>query len=180
MRLILPGRRQERPAPSRVAPVAYRDAVELYARKSGRHADIVWVDAIGCWQIRFTLRSADPVLGLVQSGRSAEQVETVELTKPGFITSLKTGQPMPYNVPMELDDLGVEGLKEWLEVNDTWSGRGKFNSLEEAARKTREANEANRDKQKADAKDDAIQFGREVRRQVCDVPLLPVGIDLNT
>lgn len=158
----------------RIAPVEYRDAVELYAREFGRHADIVWIPEIRTWQVRFTLMPDDPLGGL----EGEERFETVELVRPGTRPHPRTGQPMPYMAPIELEELGVSGLLEYLRKGNTWSGRGEYRSQAEAERKIEEANRERSERRAREARQTAIDRAQEERRLITGQPQVPVGIDL--
>ncbi|GEM_PF-2729007 len=158
----------------RRAPLEFQDAVELHFRKSGRHANIVWIPEPVCqWQIRITLRSDDPVLAAWKSGELDEEpVETVEVTYYDDGLGLYVGY--------ELDELGVSGLTEMLEKGDTWSGQGRFGSIQDAltwqVRNQRDTQERLRNAMR----DEAMAVGRAVRKRVTGEPVLPVGIDLSS
>ena len=158
----------------RRAPLEFQDAVELHFRKSGRHANVVWIPEPVCqWQIRITLRSADPVLAAWKAGELEEEpVETVEI--------MYYDEGLGLYVGYELDELGVSGLTEMLEKGDTWSGQGRFSSIQDAltwqVKNQRDTHERLRNAMR----DEAMAVGRAVRKRVSGEPVLPVGIDLST
>lgn len=159
---------QVRPQPP--APVA--DAAERWARKHGRHARIEWVSRMHCFVVRLELRPNDPLLGAWRAGQIGGEKPTEDV----FLHEWDTERGR--YVALNLDDLGATGLTRLLEMGDTWSGRGEFKSLYHAflaARKSqREANE----KTYKHRKQNAIDRGREVRRQVLGIPFERVGVDL--
>lgn len=163
------GARQERRAPHE-----FSDAVELHFRKSGRHANIVWIPEPVCqWQIRITLRPDDPVLAAWRAGELEEEpVETVEITFYDEEAGLYVGR--------ELDELGVSGLTEMLEKGDMWSGQGRFGSIQDALTWQVENQRNTQERLRNAMRDEAMAVGRAVRKRVTGEPILPVGIDLST
>jgi len=158
----------------RRAPLEFQDAVELHFRKSGRHATIVWIPEPVCqWQIRITLRPDDPALAAWQAGEAEEEpVETVEITFYDEDLGLYVGY--------ELDELGVSGLTEMLEKGDTWSGQGRFSSIQDALTWQVENQRSTQERLRNAMRDEAMAVGRDVRKRVTGEPILPVGIDLST
>lgn len=165
------------------APVEFADEAELFARQSGRHATMRFVPighGVGCWMVRLTLHPNDPVLGLHQRGEVAEEpMEDVWLHRP-----LDPGErpllPWYGFIPLRLEDLGVSGLREFLEKGNTWSGRGKFRSLEDAVRQAREQDAKAREKQRNDARENAGARARDTRRSRLKIPFVSVAIDLRS
>ena len=158
----------------RTAPYEFQDAVELHFRKSGRHARIVWIPEPVCqWQIRISLMPDDPVLAAWKAGELEEEpVETVEVTYYDEKVGLYVGY--------ELDELGVSGLVEMLEKGDTWSGQGRFSSIQDALTYQVETQRNTQERLRQAMRDEALAVGRDVRKRVTGEPFLPVGIDLST
>ena len=176
----------------RLAPVEYRDAVALYARQHGGGGDIIWMGApVNCWRVQLTLKPDDPRL----KGKDDEVYETVDLqqyvhpdpTHPAYPRSdpklldklrrhPRNNRLMPGYVAFELDELGVSGVTEMLERGSLFSGRGEFQSAEEAMRvimdRRRGVLAENRQRQR----DETGALARDVRRRVLKIPFLPVGI----
>lgn len=155
-------------------PVEIADVVEKWARKYGRHARITFIEAVEppIPQVRITPRANDPVAEKVQTGELPPEAaeETVELMRP----DPEGGGYTPYR----LEELGASGVLRILQKTNTWSGRGEFDSLEEAGEEARKRNQQNRRDAYEDGKDETLAAGRSVRRQALGIPLKEVGIDL--
>lgn len=189
---------------TRVAPVEFRDAVEMFARRFGAHGDVVWVPdqvvrfegaeiraSVACWQVRFTLLHGDPRL----KGREDTLFETVELhywvdprdrkwaVEPKVLDRLRRdhrNRRRPGYVAYDLDELGVEGLITLLEKGSTLSGRGEFRSAVHAATVMRERHRDQMERTRRQMQDTAGYKAEDVRRQVFKIPYLGVGIELRT
>lgn len=163
------------------APVEYADAVEMYARKSGRHAKLVFVPPpVNCWVVQFTLKANDPTLAGFQAGKLEDEPnEPVYIWRESnALESYKAGRR--HFVGYKLDELGVTGLLAFLEKTDTFSGRGQYASHTEAAKDQLDKGERAREKAESDAREGARQLAEDARRQINKIPFLPVGIDLTT
>ena len=156
-------------------PVEMADEVELWARQSGRHAKIEFrptmikdgrVEA-GCWVVRISLKSNDSRMGLYQRGQVAE-----EPTEDVWLHVVDNTSPTGYRA-FDLSQLGVSGLRQFLEQGDTWSGRGEFRSLDDQARIAMEANAKMREKHREYEKEENRHEQRENRRKYLHIPLLP-------
>lgn len=183
------------------APPEIREAVELYARKGGRHATVHFAPLVG-WFVRFTLRANDPRLRAYREGRSAEpgyEEAYFHVKNPfeGRVMSIREvkadrrfrSAPLidwhagrryrqaPY-LQLDILQLGVTGVLRFLEREDTWSGRGEFSSLTEATEwaleRNREGSEALRRHSEQRAADRAL----EERRRLLGTPFVSVGTDL--
>jgi len=171
------GGKQELPRP----PIEIADEVELYARESGRHAKLHFVPHSGSsiggtWLARFTLKVDDKRNVIYQEGRTEKPLtEDVWFHKPNP-RSKEQGQPT--YIQYKLEDLGVSGVRQFLERGNTWSGRGEFYSLEEQAQKAIKANEEMRGKHRAEQKELSRYEQREKRRSRLGIPILPVGVEL--
>lgn len=168
--------RQECPAPQDFA-----DAVELYARRYGRHGTLKFVPwPLNCWVIEFTLMPNDPAR-LAMQGQKVEDdiVEPVYLLRPSTPaeTSKRGG---PHEVGYKLDELGVSGMIELLERTNTFSGRGQYASQKEALKDQADKGTEARAKIAETAREEAVEVGMARRRQVFDIPYLTVDIDLKT
>lgn len=175
-----------RSGPGRPAPAEFRDAVELHARKSGAHADIVWVpEPVNMWQVRITLKPNDP------RRRGDSGVETVELHE--WLSAEEWRTKDPRSAPRdaggriragyrsyELDELGVSGVVEILEKGSLTSGRGQFDSALEAANHVQERHKTSQERTRRSKRDDAKHTFLDQRRRVLKIPFLPVGIELNS
>lgn len=163
----LRGRREPGPIPVEIA-----DAVELWARGSGRHATIVWIDAVTppIAQVRITLRANDPRLEAWREGLTDEEpVETVELVEWDERKNAYVGIP--------LSDLGATGVTEMLQKGDTWSGSGEFDSLQEAIVAARERKKAETERLRQFHRGEALSRLEETSRYHLDIPQVP-GADV--
>lgn len=152
-------------------PWEIREEVEKYARESGRTATMHFAPGAG-WFARFSLKPNDKRMLLYQQGLAPEPpTEDVWFNEP------IEGRPGHYR-PLDIIQMGPSGVREFLERGNTWSGRGQYQSLEDALRQTREANQQEREKAKAEAQDRAKMVGRDVRRSRMNIPFVGVGIDL--
>lgn len=173
------------------APPEFQDAVELWARKSGRHARLTFVPTEfqegrtvnGTWLVRIDLRENDPRLSLYQDGKMPEKpTEDVWIhrsnPKEGKIKPNTHGRREQPFIPISIQQLGVSGLIGFLEKGDTWSGRGKYSSLEDQLQKVRKQNRERRHAFREQMKLENRMEQAQKRRQVLGIPLVPVGIDL--
>lgn len=157
-------------------PPDIHEAVELWARKYGRHGRVVRIDHFEppLYQVRLTPRSGDPRKKQVQEGLipKEEAEETVEL-------HYWDEEKRKY-VPYRLEELGASGVRRILEKGNTWSGRGEFDSVEEAVEHTQREREKAQRKLHKDRKDDIKHAASGVtRRRVLDVPAIRAGMDLS-
>lgn len=161
-------------------PPEFADAVELYARKTGRHGKLKFVPfPLNCWVVEITRRVDDPMMAAVQSQRVEEASEPVYLWRDSNpVETAKAGRQ--HYVGYKLDELGVTGLIEFLEKTNTLSGRGQYNSHAEAARDQAYKGEKAREKIVNDKRENVRDMAEEFRRQINKIPLLGVGIDLQT
>ncbi len=175
----------------RVAPVEFRDAVESWARQYSGHGDVVWVDnPINCWAVRLSLMPGDPRLKHPDEGTHFEQTLLHEWVDPRRDPSHpkkdrlrrheRTNRLMPGYVAYDLDEIGIQGLVNMLEKGSLLSGRGEFKSPLAALQYTRNQHRKQREADFAAARDNAIQKAKAVRRRIQGLPLVSVGIDLNT
>ena len=157
----------------RRAPVEFMDAVELHFRKSGRHANLVWIAEPICqWQIRVTMRPNDPALKAWQAGDvDTEPVETVEITYFDEDAGLYIGY--------ELDELGVSGLIAMLDRGNMHSGTGQVHSLQDAMTKQVEAQREHREKLRKYIHGEVEAAARSLTHIIKKEPYLTVGIDFN-
>lgn len=153
-------------------PTEMQDEVEKWARQSGRHATVVWKPPpLACFAVEIDLRPSDERLKAWQEGDLEE--------KPKELVYLHRwdGEEGRYE-PIHLHELGTQGLLTHLRRGDTWSGRGKFDSIQEAVQHSIQSWKDRKEKMRERARDRAIQKGLSVRRQVCGIPFEKVGIDL--
>jgi hypothetical protein len=157
-------------------PPEFADAVETYARRSGRHGTLKFVPVLRCWVVQLSLKATDPALAGWQAGKLDEQpMEPVYLWRePTPVERLKGAKGF---VGYNLDELGVTGLIEFLEKTDTFSGRGQYASHTEAAADQAYKGEKAREKLQNDAREHARDVAEDRRRQINAIPFLPVGID---
>jgi hypothetical protein len=152
------------------APWDIAEEVELFARESGRTATLHYIPGSG-WFARFSLRTNDPRMRLYQEGH-AEAPPTEDVwfhrPKPG-------GRPGDF-IMLDIEQMGRSGVRTFLERGNTWSGRGEFDSVEDAARKAMEANRREREKLRADARENNRYAQREKRRWRFKIPFLRGGL----
>ena len=170
------GGRNELPRP----PAEIAEEVELFARRSGRHAtlhfiplDLTRPSRGGTWVVDFELRSADKRLLLYQESR-AESVPTERVWLHVPDSESRTGYR-----PLNIHELGAGGVKQFLERGDTWSGRGEFLSIEEQARKAMEANRQVARNVKQEQREASRNMAEDTRRRRLKIPFLPIEIDLS-
>ncbi len=163
------------------APGAFQDVVELWARESGRHARMHFAPS-GTWFVRISLKTDDPRLRLYQMGLADEPMgEDVWLHLPNpregkVIGNVRQG---PF-IPIDLEQLGVTGLREFLDKGNTWSGRGEYLSLVDQRLRVNETNEEARLKNRAFQKEESRNEMRQSRRFRLGIPTVAVAIDLIT
>jgi len=181
-------------------PWELQDTVELYARESGRHAKLHLIPG-GGYFARLTLRDSDKRLSLVQSGKTEELHEDVWFNVPNpnqvdgvslaqlksmglpFLwpmISMVNGRCRQNYLPLDVRAMGVEGIKEFLERGNMWSGRGEFNSPEEQLRKAREWKKDEQAKFKAFHNDENRMEQRSKRRWRFKIPFVPVLKDIGS
>lgn len=168
-RIITMGGRSELPT----APYEIQEEVEKYARESGRTAKLHYIPNVG-WMARFSLRPNDKRMVLWQEGRAPEPpTEDVFFHRPH---PEKRGE----FIPMDIRQMGASGVRRFLERGNMWSGRGVHNSPVEARRKARDRNEADRQKLRREAKEEARDMVKDTRRSRLKIPYHTVGIDLQS
>ena len=173
----------------RRAPVEFRDEAELFARKHGGHGDVVWMPApVNCWQVRLSLPLNDPRLRDPDEGTHFESVELHEFVDPRrepthpHLDMLRrhhrTNAVMPGYIRIELDELGVSGMREILEKGSLLSGRGEFNDSMAATKAVMEGNRKTKAHNKHQQREHAIERIKHNRRAVLGIPQIVAGIDL--
>lgn len=175
MSVRLAALRQEYPR----APWEIQDEVELWARERGRTATLHMAPNM-TWFVRLSLRVDDPRMKLFREGLAdAPPTEDVWLHIPNphdgkIVNGVRQG---PY-IPLDIYHLGASGVREFLEQGDTWSGRGRYQSLVDQLNKTRAANAEARANFRQEMKEENRHEQRQKRRFRLKIPFLPVGIDL--
>lgn len=163
-------------------PLEVAEAVEMWARSHGRHATMEYVPPLRCWSVNLTLKPGDPALRRYQEGKAEEEpkegVLLIEWDAASGAPNPVTGAPAGAYRAVDLEEYGASGVVELLEKGNTWSGRGEFESLQEAVTAAASRNREQREKIKARQKEWARQFAGDVRRQYQGIPFLRVGIDL--
>lgn len=172
------------------APVELADAVEVYARNYGRSATLHFFPTqlqgmrvlSGTWVVRFALRVNDTRMALYRDGKVEEPpTEDVWIHVPnpraGRPTTVR-GEREPDYLPIDILQMGVSGLREFLEKGNTWSGRGEFASIEQHLQVVREGNVEGLEKNRAQAKETARFQQREKRRFRFKIPFVGVSVDL--
>tara|TARA_R110002074_G_scaffold11903_2_gene44243 strand:+ start:16361 stop:16717 length:357 start_codon:yes stop_codon:yes gene_type:complete len=90
----------------------------------------------------------------------------------------RTNAVTPGYIPLELDEIGVSGLRELLEKGSLMSGRGEYESSEAATKAVVSQHRMLRETTEADQRDNARQRMKYGRRRALGIPMIPVGIDL--
>jgi hypothetical protein len=161
-------------------PVEIADEVELYARQSDRHATLHFIPLVtlgnrviaGTWMARFTLRSDDKRILLYQEGKIDEPP-----TEDVWFHVADPESPNGFR-PLDILQMGVTGVREFLDRGNLLSGRGEFTSLEDQLLHSREHNRQVRTKHRAEQKALNRLAVRDKRRWWLKIPFLRVGIDL--
>lgn len=155
-------------------PVEIQDAVEKWARRWGRHGRVVYIDHFDPpWpQVRLTPVSDDPQMERVQKGKLPieEAEETVELIE--WDPKAEAYRPIP------LEQLGASGVVRLLQKGNTWSGRGEYDSLQEAVVAAREEQKREQEQFEEDLKDAVKESARGSRRRVLDLPFMRMPKDV--
>lgn len=174
--------------------------MELYARRHGRQGTLHFFLG-GGWFATLSLRVNDKRMKLYQEGRAEEPpVEKVwfHIDNPGgtdrgvtlaelraldepllwACIAMDNGRCRQRFLPLDITQMGAEGVKRFLERGNMWSGRGEYDSLEEQLQDSRERSKAATEKHRQDQKEANRHEQREKRRQRFKIPFLPVGIDL--
>lgn len=163
------------------APVEFRDAVEMWARNHGRHADLEFIAPIATWQVRLSPMANDPRLELYKQGKVPyeELWECVQLTQPVTAEDRAKHPNLkgPYR-PMNLSEMGVDGLIALLDKGNMWTKRGEFNSIQEALCAARERQVREQEKMRRTLSETVRDIALDVRRRIHEIPFLRVGIDL--
>lgn len=187
---------RQRPQTPRPPPEIATE-VELWARQRGRSARMQWVPTLlfgttavrHVWVIHLELRPNDPKMLAFKEGRAekppTEQVwlHVPNLDKDGRSLEGKEipntmGLREPKMIGVDINALGAAGVREFLERDDTWSGRGEHGSLMESLQATREHNADVRRKVKAEAREENRQALKEERRRWLGIPQIVAGISL--
>lgn len=168
----------------RPVPLEYAEAVETWAREHGGHAKLRWLPTpMNCWAVVLSFKLGDPRQGGPEDGEpvllhewwTAKQWQQ---RKPRMARRHhRTNQIMPGNYAFELDELGVDGLRKWLDRGNILSGRGEFQSVEHAGQVQQEQHEKLNESRYRAAKSNARDLAKDVRRQVLKIPFIGVGIE---
>lgn len=149
-----------------VCPYEIRDAIEMYGRKNNRSASVHFVPG-GGWFARFSLRPNDPRMVLFQQGKAAEPpTEDVWFHVPD-----PNGRTGDYS-PLDICEMGPQGVMEFLDRGNTWSGRGEALSPMDALRQNLETKEERRVQLRQRMKEENRFQQRERRRSLLKIPVL--------
>ncbi len=183
------------------APIEIQEAAEKWARKNDRSATMCFAPLAG-WFVRLSLKPNDKRWLAYREGRAEEpptedvffHVKNPFEAKEMSITDVLAdprfkGQPLidwwngnkvrlPIYLQLDVLHMGAGGVTAFLEREDTWSGRGKYRSIEEAARQTMDKNDAGAEKMRAGLEEQAGRRAHDLRRQIGKVPFLRVLADL--
>lgn len=171
------GRQIARPIP----PAWFADVVETWAREWGRHASTQWER--NCFVTRFSRKADDPVMRGVQEGRWQEEGEPFywhefkrDAQRHPFDPSKRVGG----YVALDIEQMGVEGVKRRLDLANLWSGRGEHASLDALADSVVAANERRDRANDAYVEGAARERANRMYRTVTGNPQVPVVADLKS
>ena len=156
-------------------PYNVQDAVEMWARGQGRHGKVVdRRPRVGCFVIELDYSPDAPILELWRNGtlrQPAPPKETVMLQR------WNPKLDPPAFEPMDLEEYGADGIVSFLEQGNVWSGRGEYNSLEDAVHASITRN-TDLKKQMSDAAfEDGKEIGWLTRRSAHELPMV-AGSDI--
>ncbi len=159
MALALPPRlRGEETRERFPAPQDFADAVELYARRFGRHGRMYFVEILNVWVVE--LKQDE----FWADGHIAEEpTEIFYLYRPPTPAEKSLGAP---NIGYTLEELGVNGMINYLEQTNTLTGRGEHGSQVAAAMAQLEQQRVGTEKVVADIKTEAIYKQQQKRKLV--------------
>lgn len=179
------------------APAEIQDALELWARKSGRTGKMHFFPPAG-WFARLELKPNDPAMLAWKQGRAAEPptedtffhvknpFEERHMSVPDVLADPRMkGLPiidwwngmkvrMPAFLQLDIIQMGASGVTSFLEREDTWSGRGEFTSLVAGVKVQREKNIAGQASLEAHQEEKAGRRAHDLRRKIGKVPFLRV------
>ncbi|MCK5316323.1 MAG: hypothetical protein KAJ55_00335 [Anaerolineales bacterium] len=152
-------------------PFDIADEVELWAREQGRHGKLVWNQLLQCHEVQLSLKGDDPRMRAYQEGKlRKEPVESV------FLHRQET--PGGHFIGMNIQDLGSSGIRSLLDKGNLLSGRGEFRDLYQAVKAVDDQNQALEDLMAKEADENSRANARDHRRQLFDLPLVPVTKNL--
>jgi hypothetical protein len=152
-------------------PFEINDAVEMWARKSGRHGRITWVPQIACFVVELSMPPDSPIWKAFRAGDLAEEPkERIQLMH-------WDGREGRY-IPMKLEEYGASGIVEMLEKADVWSGRGEFESMTDALHAQIGRNEQARKENRERFNDLARDEVQHRRREILGLPLVSVPANI--
>lgn len=180
-RVITFGRRSAAPD----APYDIADECEQWARQSGRTGTLHFVPTLmhgdrivsGTWMLRLSLRPNDKRMQLYQQGMAPEPpTENVWFHRSPTADEISKGAKPDALIPLDIQQMGASGVREFLERGDTWSGRGQYASIQDEMRKKDAANEAAQERQVESLRDRARQRAKDMRRQILKIPFIRGGL----
>jgi hypothetical protein len=170
-----------------VAPYEISDEVQRWAQRSGRNATLHFVPTLlrgrrvtsGTWMARLSLKPNDPRMERYQQGLAERPpTEDIWFHRTPTPTEIAAGRRPNDYIPLDIQQMGVSGVREFLEKGDMWSGRGEYASLEEQVRKVNAANETAKEAFREHHKTESRLEQKDKRRSRFKIPFLRVGIDL--
>jgi hypothetical protein len=158
----------------RTPPVDIADAVQLWAREQGRRfGRLEWNAMLDCWVIHLGRKLTDPMMREYQEGRLAEE--------PTESVMLNEWDPKRKRyVALRLEEYGASGIRNLLDEANTWSGRGRHNSIQEGIAAVRAHNQKIRERQRKTVREAGQETGWLHRRRLLGIPYVQTGIDLRT
>jgi hypothetical protein len=155
-------------------PPAIAEEVEMFARKSGRTGKLVCTPS--GWMARFSLRCNDPAMILFQQGMApeppTEDVFFAVRNPKAWATDGSATPGVQQMIPLDIEQMGPSGVREFLERGDTWSGRGVHSSQVDALQKSKRAETERKARVDKDARETAMDIAREYRRTILGMPFV--------
>ena len=129
---------------------------------------------------RFSRRPNDPMRELQQKGKVEEATEDVYFHvhvrdyDPQRHPAIRppSGDSRQVYVPLDILQMGVSGVREFLERGNTWSGRGQFSSHRDRLDQSAEANRRGRREIKEAARERTLERVRSRWRKLKGLPFL--------
>ncbi len=170
----------------RRAPAEFRDGVEEWARKHGRHANLKYLDEpMNCWAVMLSYKAGDP---RHKDGTQDEPVFLHRWRDAEWWAKFdpdrakrhhRTNVIKPHYQALDIMDIGLTGIIEILDKGDLLSGRGEHKSAEAAGRATVDKFRTDKHRRRLAARDEAGHRAKDIRRRLLKIPFLPVGIEFN-
>lgn len=159
-------------------PAEFADAVEMYARKYGKHATLKFIPPpVNVWAVEMSLGVNDPRNMIHQKQVGEQPTEIVYLWREATPQEIARNSGRWHRVGYKLDELGVAGITKFLDKTNLFSGRGQYSSMSEAMKDQDNKRERAEAKAVSDAREESRHVAMDMRRQILGIPLLPGGIE---